>query len=108
MNTVGHNFFRDDGEDEIIDEIIETDPDESQHHPIVDDELGGKDEFDKMDTNYLKFSNVQRNERHTSVQAQNASNSSNADLLESGYDSRFFNHHRVNPNTESAQRQGNN
>lgn len=39
MNTVGHNFFRDDGEDEIIDEIIETDPDESQHHPIVDDEL---------------------------------------------------------------------
>lgn len=23
-------------EDEMIDEIIETDPDEAQHHPIVD------------------------------------------------------------------------
>jgi len=27
-----------DDDDNLIDELIETDPDESQHHPIVDDE----------------------------------------------------------------------
>ena len=31
-------------EDEMIDEIIETDPDEAQHHPIVD---GDGDEYEE-------------------------------------------------------------
>ena len=30
-------------EDELIDELIETDPDEAQHHPIVD----GFEEFEQ-------------------------------------------------------------
>ena len=41
-------------DDELIDEIIETDPDESQHHPIVDGdadepqyELNNNDEYNK-------------------------------------------------------------
>ena len=34
-----------DEEEELIDEIIETDPDEAQHHPIVDND---EENFDKQ------------------------------------------------------------
>ena len=33
--------------DEDIDEHIDTDPDEADHHPIVDDEAGMSDKMDE-------------------------------------------------------------
>jgi hypothetical protein len=49
-------YQRDLEEEENIDEIIETDPDEAQHHPIVD----APDNQDYMNSNeYDRNSNVQ-------------------------------------------------
>ena len=98
-----------DDEDEIIDEIIEVDPDESQYHPIVDgmDEDDPNEEEDEdesydeneMDDLHNEFYEGNKSTYHNNNHAVDHKLILNQDAGRGGYDSRYFDR----PDNDQAQ-----